>query len=115
MLSRWLSVGASTLRSLPYGYGPCLCGVATGGSLSSQYWKVNLVVAWLVCTTLKGMPYGGPPKSGWRSRVEAWVDTSQAALLELTGNVEMSAFHTLFAGNTWQVVPGTGAAATDLA
>jgi hypothetical protein len=61
---------------------------------------VKLVVAWLVWTTLKGIPYGGPPKSGWRRRVEAWVDASQAALCELTGNLEMSVFQTLLAGNT---------------
>jgi hypothetical protein len=44
--------------------------------------------------------------------VEAWVDESQAALWALTGNLEMSVFQMLLAGNTWQVVPGTAAATT---
>src|SRR5438034_893928 len=102
------SLPFSICRSLPYGYGP--------PSLSLAYWNVNVAVAWLLSTTLKGMPYGGPPKSGCSRRPElAPVELSQEALWLLTGSVEMSAFQTLLAGKTLHDVPGTGAALTGAA
>jgi len=41
----------------------------------------------------------------------AAVDASHCALRACTGNVEMSAFQTLSAGKTWQVVVGGAAPA----
>jgi len=73
---------------------------------------LKFVVAWPVCTTLIGMPYGGPPKSGCRSLpVVAPVDASHAALCELTGMLEMSVFQMLSAGKIGHVLPMTMEAA----
>src|SRR5437763_4519211 len=66
--------------------------------------------AWELPTTLKGMPYGGPPKSGCVRPEEGIVLAIQVALMGLTGTFEMSVFHMLSAGNTEHVVPGTSAA-----
>src|SRR5260370_10443597 len=57
------------------------------------------------------MPYGGPPKSGCRSRPDvAPVELSHAFDHGFTGRLDMSVFQMLFAGNTGHVVPGGAAA-----
>src|SRR6516164_9736382 len=56
----------------------------------------------------KGNPPGFGPKSGCRSRPAEPMLRIQAALREFTGNLEMSVFHTLLAGNIGQFgAPGT--------
>src|SRR5690348_6191385 len=92
------------LVSVPTGYGP--------GSLSLAYWKATGTVGCELSITLNGKPYGGAPKSGWRLVELAAIDASHCPLLALTGRLEMSVFQTLSAGNTWQLVLGTGAAST---
>src|SRR5713226_3241186 len=68
-------------------------------------------VACVLSTTANGSPYGGLPKSGWRFVLPEFIEASHALLFGFTGSFEMSAFQMLSAGNTLQVVPGTGAAA----
>src|SRR5437870_13813868 len=68
------------------------------------------VVGVELSTATKGMPYGGRPKSGCSLVDPACMVFIHFALFGLTGSVEMSVFQMLFAGNTSQAVPGTGAA-----
>src|ERR1700730_4323773 len=104
MISAWRSLPFSISVSGPSGYGP--------GSLSLAYWKVTDTVACVWSTTLKGNPYGGPPKSGWSLVVDDAIDASHWVLCPCTGSVEMSVFQMLSAGKTWQFVVGGAAAAT---
>src|SRR5438552_1192777 len=59
-------------------------------------------------TTANGIPYGGPPKSGWRFVLPAFIEASHCELCGFTGSFEMSVFQMLSAGNTVQFVPGGG-------
>src|SRR2546422_10720267 len=90
----------------PNGYGP--------GSLSLLYLNLINTLGYESGTTANGIPYGGGPKSGWRLVPLVFMDASHAALWESTGSPETSVFQTLFAGKTWQVVPGGEATASVL-